>query len=75
MGDAADSHLSCSVCFAAFDGDQRRPWVSSTAGSSHRSSRPMPTSAIARGAQLLCLRLGSAGAAGLLRASAGFVEA
>jgi hypothetical protein len=31
MGDAADSHLSCSVCFAAFDGEQRRPWVSSTA--------------------------------------------
>jgi hypothetical protein len=27
MGDAADSHLACSVCFAAFDGDQRRPWV------------------------------------------------
>ncbi|WIA41635.1 hypothetical protein OEZ86_008993 [Tetradesmus obliquus] len=26
MGDAADSHLACGVCFAAFDGDQRRPW-------------------------------------------------
>ncbi|KAF6254270.1 hypothetical protein COO60DRAFT_335515 [Scenedesmus sp. NREL 46B-D3] len=26
MGDAADTHLTCTVCFAAFDGNQRRPW-------------------------------------------------